>query len=66
MPRRLAARRLVAALAGAGAVLCPHALAPAPAEAAVTRASCVDGGGVSWDVAVTWGATYTSNGTVKV
>jgi uncharacterized protein YkwD len=42
------------------------ALAPTPADAAVIRASCVDGGGVRWDVAVTWGATYTSSGTSKV
>ena len=64
--RRLAVRRLAVAVVGAAAVLSPFSLAAAPADAAVTRTSCVDGGGVRWQVAVTWGATYTSGPTTKV
>ena len=66
MSRRLGFRSLAAALVGAAAVLSPFALGPAPADAAVTRTSCVDGGGVRWNVAVTWGATYISGATTKV
>ena len=66
MPRRLAVRRAFAAVAGAAAALSGFVLAPAPAGAAVTRTSCVDGGGTRWEVAVTWGATYTTGGTTKV
>jgi hypothetical protein len=62
VPRPALARRVLVSaltvLAGAGAVA---ATAPAPAEAATvtTRtASCVDGGGVRWDVKAHWGATY--------
>ena len=67
MPRSSTARRLTAALATLGAALGLAALPPAPASAAsVQQASCVDGGGVRWDVTVTWGATYVSGGTTKV
>jgi uncharacterized protein YkwD len=67
VPRSRTARRLTAVLAGLGAALGLAALAPAPASATtVQHASCVDGGGVRWDVAVTWGAPYSSGGTTKV
>ena len=59
MPRSRTARRLAAALAGLGVVAAGALSTATPASAAVTRqASCVDGGGVRWDVEVTWGATY--------
>ncbi|SDR74643.1 Uncharacterized conserved protein YkwD, contains CAP (CSP/antigen 5/PR1) domain [Friedmanniella luteola] len=67
MSRSPGARRLTAALVGLGTAVGLLALAPAPASAAtVQRASCVDGGGVRWDVQVTWGAPYTSGTTTKV
>jgi hypothetical protein len=53
-------RRVVSAVA-ALAVLATGALAvgAAPADAAmVDSAGCVDGGGVRWEVEVTWGAVY--------
>ncbi len=65
MPR-LTARPIlcvVAALLG----LLPVLAAPSPAAAALVRSgSCIDGGGVRWDVAVTWGAPYTVDGVTKV
>lgn len=63
---RTTARRLVAALLGLGALACSVAVA-APAQAATVRAaSCVDGGGVRWDVRVSWGAPYASGEVTKV
>ena len=66
MPRsRTARRRLPAALAALGVLAAGAVLSTAPAEAAVVRqASCTDGGGVRWDVAVTWGAPYAAAGGV--
>jgi uncharacterized protein YkwD len=67
--RSITARRLTAVLVTLGAALGLAALAPAPASASaatVQQASCVDGGGVRWDVTVTWGATYASGAVTNV
>lgn len=66
MHRPPVARRVVSTLTALTAVLAVGALAPTPADAAVSRAACTDGGGVRWEASVTWGAVTTVDGVRRI
>lgn len=66
MPRPTRGRRVLCAVAALLGLVAATASSPEPAAAVVRSGSCVDGGGVRWEVAVTWGSTYTVDGVTKV